>query len=227
MARIYDYHYNAYLSRELATLYKVPALSGPVVELDEEDLDEIHEFAITYASAKLKESGHAKDYRSEIKRISTGLRGERAVECFLNAQFIDWTIGDSKKYHKPDLSPIGLRVGVKTVEFGSAPIIFKQERYPEIIVLYKDTERKSFALICGLASKAVLNSFRNQDINSVKDIKLRQKGTKTAFRGFDKLDPFENLEQLKWLVEKYRREEYQRKLYFKEEAFWKSSTWNM
>ena len=65
----------------------------------------------------------------------TGLLGELALEYTLGIKFIDWSIGKSADYHIPDIP--GYKVGIKTVEYGKFPIIFKKNYYPQIICVVK------------------------------------------------------------------------------------------
>lgn len=59
------------------------------------------------------------DNRSHFKRYYTGTLGEAALEEYLGVEgIVDWTIGNSNDYHKSDLNNIGVREGIKTVEYG-------------------------------------------------------------------------------------------------------------
>ena len=118
----------------------------------------------------------------ENKRWTTGFLGECAVEKFIGKKFVDFSVGNSKKYHVPDLTSIGIDCGIKTVEFGKFPIVFIKSVKPEIIVI-KQSEKKFY--ICGLASKEVLNKY--QSMSLVLSPLLRKRGTKTGYYGFHKL----------------------------------------
>ena len=116
-----------------------------------------------------------------------------AIEKFLGVSgIIDWTIGDSKKYHKPDLGGIGIKMGIKTVDYGLFPIIFKQSYSPEIINI---SWKNKYVYVCGIASVKVLNDYQSVDL--IKDTRLRDKGTKTGFCGFEHLKPLNSLDKLK------------------------------
>ena len=84
------------------------------------------EFAKEIVKTKLKERHHFIDNSQEIKRWKNGFLGEFAVEKFLGKRFVDLSIGSSKSYFIPDLSPLGVDWGIKTVEKGKFPIIFKK-----------------------------------------------------------------------------------------------------
>lgn len=80
---------------------------------------------------KEKEDHHLIDNRSHFKRYFTGILGEAALEEYLGIDgIIDWIIGDSKYYHKPDLSRVGVRAGIKTVHYNTFPIIFRKSFSP-------------------------------------------------------------------------------------------------
>jgi len=104
---------------------------------------------------------------------------------------VDWTVGDSKKYHKPDLRGIGLNFGIKTVDYGLFPVIFKTSYSPEIINI---SWKNRYVYVCGLASIDVLNEY--QSIDLIKDTRLRSRGTKTGFYGFEHLEHFTSLQDL-------------------------------
>ena len=152
------------------------------IELEEITVEKVKSFVDKIISEKQKEIHHKIDSRNEHKRWFTGFLGECAVEKFIGKKFVDFSIGNSKKYHVPDLKSIGFNCGIKTVEFGKFPIIFKKSFKSEIIVLKKSD---SIFYICGLASKEVLNKY--QSMSLVLSPFLRKRGTKTGFYGFHKL----------------------------------------
>lgn len=135
------------------------------------------------ADAKAKEEHHKKDGYNEEKRIFTGLLGELALEHLFGIKIIDWSIGKSKDYHTPDIP--GYKVGIKTVEYGKFPIIFKKNYYPQIICVVKKDEKAVY--VCGLAEVEVLNKYQDEEL--ILSPNLRARGTKTGFYGFDKLKP--------------------------------------
>ncbi len=159
--------------------------------------DRICDFARELSSSKLKESHHQIDDNNEVRRHITGLLGEAAVEKLFGIDIIEWSIGDSEKYHHPDVP--GYNVGIKTVEKGKYPIIFKQNDYPQIICI-RDTKNSNCVYICGLATPEVLNEYQSDDL--IVDDRLRARGTKTAFFGFDKLKEIKSIKD----IEKYRKD---------------------
>lgn len=161
------------------------------VEISEYDISTAKEFTKLKVERKLQEYQHKIDGDVEFKRTLTGIKGEIAIETFLGRQFIDWTIGDSRNYDKADLLPLGLNIGIKTVEFGKFPVVHKVIKRPEIITIL---ENWNTILICGLASVPVLK--KHQDDDLILNKKLRDKGTKTGFYGFDCLQEFKSVKDL-------------------------------
>ena len=142
------------------------------------------------ADAKSKEVHHQNDKYNEEKRIMTGLLGELALEYTLGIKFIDWSIGKSADYHIPDIP--GYKVGIKTVEFGKFPIIFKKNYYPQIICVVKKDEKAVY--VCGIADVETLNRYQSDELILSPNLKAR--GTKTGFYGFDKLKPVHTVNDL-------------------------------
>ncbi|SEQ47157.1 hypothetical protein SAMN05216232_2533 [Virgibacillus subterraneus] len=164
-----------------------------LVVIDDKTLYEIDQFAKSIVKVKKNESHHKYDNNSHYKRYFTGTLGEVALEKYLNVSgIVNWSIGDSKKYHEPDLKNIGVNAGIKTVDYGLFPIIFKKSYSNEIIMI---RWKKRYVYICGLASKEVLYKYQSDDL--IKDPKLKARGTKTGFYGFEQLQGFTNLDELR------------------------------
>ena len=167
-----------------------------LIKIEQESIDKLNGFLNDLIELKKKESHHIIDFKSHFKRYYTGFLGEIALEQFLGIDgIVDWTIGNSDKYHTPDLKSIGLNIGVKTVNYGAFPIIFDQSYNPEIIMI---KWKENYIYICGLATKKVLNEFQSKEL--ILDKNLREKGTKTGFYGFSELVQFQNLDMLKELT---------------------------
>lgn len=164
--------------------------------IDIEYLRKIKGLAQKIVAAKSEEDHHKVDNNQEIKRFTTGLMGEAALEKLLNLKIIDWTVGNSASYHHPDIP--GYKVGIKTVERNKFPIIFKNNRYPQIICIRSD-KYDNLIFVCGLATPDVLNKYQSDDL--IIDQKLRERGTKTGFWGFEYLTPINSLNDL----ESYRK----------------------
>jgi hypothetical protein len=152
------------------------------VEIDDPTINKVEEFSKEVVKIKLQERHHFIDSSQEIKRWKNGFLGEFAVEKFIEKRFVDLSIGDSKKYHISDLTKIGLDWGIKTVEYGKFPIIFKKS-YKEEIIVIKKTD--AIFYICGLATTEVLNKYQSDEL--ILSPGLRAKGTKTGFYGFSAL----------------------------------------
>lgn len=164
------------------------------LQVPDEKLTSIQSFCLKVIEAKRQEKHHQIDPNQEFKRFYTGITGEAAIEELLDISFIDYTIGNSSAYHKSDLKSVGLNVGIKTVEFGKFPIIFKKSFYPEIIVI----KANPIHVVCGLATIHVLNKF--QDDNLILSPYLKNRGTKTGFYGFSELIPFKSIDDLRKII---------------------------
>ena len=177
------------------------------VKLSPEILKKIDNFVREVIKAKEIEQHHVVDNSQEYKRFFTGMMGECAVEQLFGVQFVDWTIGDSSYYNSADLRALNINVGIKTVEMYKFPIIHKRSEKPEIICIKRTDDT---VIICGLATCDVLNTY--QDDSLVLSPKLRARGTKTGFYGFEHLKPITSLEDLK-PYQKYIKTDIQKGLY--------------
>lgn len=162
------------------------------VSLDKDKVAKIKKFVGEIIKAKRREEHHIVNGYNEEKRFLTGFSGEAALEKLFDIEIIDWTIGDSARYHIPDLNSAGYNIGIKTVEFGKLPIVFKNSRRPEIIVIKIDDFN---FYICGLATVNVLSKY--QDDDSILSPSLKKRGTKTGFYGFEHLLKVEKLDDIK------------------------------
>jgi len=161
------------------------------VGVNPEYVSRINNFVTELIEAKAIEEHHQRDNRSEVKRFTTGFVGEAAIEKLLGIDVIDWTIGYSGLFHHPDIP--GYKIGVKTVEYGKFPVIFKENPYPQIICI-KSTQYNNLIFVCGIATPEILNTY--QDIDLIVDPKLRARGTKTGFYGFEHLLPLSSINDL-------------------------------
>lgn len=161
------------------------------VLIDRDYITRIEKLARDIVSAKAIESHHQVDNGKELKRFTTGLMGEAALEKLLGINIIDWTVGNSITYHHPDIP--GYSVGIKTVEKGKFPIVFKDNRYPQIICIRADY-RDDLVFVCGLATVDTLNSCQSDEL--VLDPRLLGRGTKTGFWGFNQLLPISSINDI-------------------------------
>jgi hypothetical protein len=178
--------------------FNTEALKSPMLEkviIDENVQSQIKSFVKEVVSSKTKEEHHKKDNGQEEKRWYTGFSGESALEKFLGQEFVDLSVGNSNAYHVSDLSKLGLDIGVKTVEKGKFPIIFKKSKSPQVIII-KSSDSKF--CICGLATIEVLNNYQSDEL--ILSPALRSRGTKTGFYGFEHLKKFENIEDLRMMT---------------------------
>jgi len=144
---------------------------------------------------KKSESHHKSDPHNEAYRWRTGMGGEMALEQYLGKSFVDFSIGDSEDYHVPDLSKLGLNVGIKTVERGKYPVIFKRSEKPEIVILRLSDD--TFGIL-GLVTPEDLN--KHQSDEEILSPALRARGTKTAFVGLHTITPFRDFDELTKLI---------------------------
>lgn len=159
------------------------------------DTIKLDEFIKGIVTKKMSEAHHKVDSGNEAYRWRTGMGGELALEQMLGRPFVDLSIGDSNDYHVPDLSKLGLEVGIKSVERGKYPVIFKRSTKPEIVILRLADDTFS---ILGVALVEDLNKY--QDDTQILSPSLRTRGTKTAFTGLHKLKGFNSLDELIKLI---------------------------
>lgn len=177
-----------YLTNSLITNEKI-------VTLTEDNSKKLDEFVTNVMIKKKSESHHIVDSFNEAKRWRTGAGGELALSQYIGKDFVDLSVGDSTDYHIPDLSSIGLNVGIKTVELGKYPVIFKQSEKPEIIIIRLDDEK---FCVLGVATPEDLNKHQSDD--EILSPSLKARGTKTAFIGLYKIKPFSSYEELLKLI---------------------------
>lgn len=163
-----------------------------LIKIDNGSINKINEFLIHLIEQKEKEFHHLIDKNSHFKRYYTGILGEVAMEKYLGVTgIVDWTIGNSETYNVPDLKGIGINTGIKTVNYGSFPIVFKKNFSNEIIMI---RWKEKHVYLCGLATKEILNKYQSEEL--IIDKKLRERGTKSAFYGFEHLKRFKSKEEL-------------------------------
>jgi len=145
---------------------------------------------------KLKEIHHKQDHEKEVERWMTGLLGEMAVQDALHIDFMDYSVGFSKDYDKPDLEKAGFAVGIKTSCFPNFPVINRTIEYPQLIVILNS--HKTQAVVAGLASLDLLkqNAFSKSNEMYVKYKAMLDR--KNAFVDIDKLEIIRNKEDLGW-----------------------------
>lgn len=178
-----------YLYEDLVTKYSHNFV--PVI-IPRDTMNKIDWLSIYVMSKKLDEGHHIADDEKEHKRFFTGFMGEAAVEILLGINIIEWSAGDSANYNHPDINSLG--VGIKTVERGKFPIIFKHNDYGQIICVRSD-KRDDVVFVCGLATPEVLNRYQSDTV--IWDKKLRDRGVKTGFYGFSALKPIKSIEDIK------------------------------
>jgi hypothetical protein len=169
------------------------------ITLERSELKEIAEVAIKLAEVKEREGHYIEDPKSVLKRWVTGWAGELAVEKHLGVRFSDRSIGASKDYNVPDLSPLGFRVGVKTVNAPDFPLMKKPSpscyiSEGQIVVVH---EGEGVFTIAGLAPLEALNEAKSYRDDLVKASGVLRRGEKSAFHKFSMLNPHFSIEDLK------------------------------
>lgn len=161
------------------------------VLVDPSYIDKISDFVKELIIVKKTERHHQQDSEKELKRFTTGFVGEASIEKLLGISIIDWSIGASSVYHHPDIP--GYSLGIKTVEQEKFPVIFKKNYYPQIICI-RSVKIPNLVFVCGIASTEVLDTY--QDVDLILDPRLRARGTKTGFYGFQYLEPLNSLQDI-------------------------------
>lgn len=167
-----------------------------LIEIEQDKIKLIDEFIKNIREVKKKENHHQIDSNAFYQRFFTGTLGELALEKFFKIDgIVNWEVGESNSFHKSDLRSLNLNIGIKTVKYGQFPIIFKKSYNDEIIMI---RWKNRFVYICGLARKDILNKYQSDEL--IIDPKLKSRGTKTGFYGFEHLLHFNDLNHLKELV---------------------------
>ena len=153
-----------------------------------EKREEIDNFVNKVIRVKSREKVHQHDGRKEPKRWKTGRMGECALEILFKRKFADWNIGKSEDFSYADLKDLGVDMGIKTVDYGSFPLVHKHSKRAEIICVTYGNK----VYVLGLATPDVLNKY--SDPKYVHNPEARDR--KTGFYGFDKLIPIHSYEDL-------------------------------
>lgn len=188
--------------------------AGKLIEIPitEDMLAEAKAFTEKVILEKQKEEVHQRDGRQEKKRWMTGTLGELALERFLGVRFRDPTVGDSIRYAVPDLSTIGLPVGVKSFRAGNFPLVnrllSRNPRKPlteaEIFIAVEPTRMKAYLFGLAFQEDLIRNEQNPENDRYVKDGNALDR--KTAFTSFDTLHSFHCLEELESLIFRHSKE---------------------
>jgi len=165
----------------------------PRVTVIQETINKINKFCDGMIDAKMDEGHYQKDNDQMGSRFQTGFLGEAAANQFLGIDSQDFTISNSKKYDVSDIDSLG--IGVKTADWFKYHVVHKNGKRPEIMMVRYD---ETTFLVCGLATVEILQAY--QDDKLILNHKLRAKGTKTGFYGYEHLLKFNNLDELKALL---------------------------
>ena len=166
-----------------------------IVKLPSDKLVAAFDFAVKVMEEKRKEGHHQSDPSKTIKRFLTGMMGEIAVEEVLDWEFVDWGIGTSSQHDNPDLWYLGLEVGIKTVEWGTFPLVNNNFKDPQIICVRLSGDTVG---VLGLATPEIQKRYSSPELV----LDERAKERKTAFYGFHRLEKLGTYEDL---LERYKK----------------------
>ncbi|MCU0350618.1 MAG: hypothetical protein MUF43_07290 [Flavobacterium sp.] len=128
------------------------------------------------------------------KRFTRELMAEIALEKYLSCEFIDWDAKGKIKDYPNEIKVKNIEIKITPFDFGEYPILIDENpQKPEIFCIKKAEDT---IYICGIATKKIL--LENQKkLNGIPMVL----GKKVGFIGFDKLQRFENIEELYKIVE--------------------------
>lgn len=141
----------------------------------------------------LKNLNHLRDKfegQAFFNKVSTFLFGMQVLENLLGQPIINWKKLKKKEFQS-DLSLLELDVKVVIFKMGELPVIDAENQSPIIFILKRND---TSGWICGIANVAVLNEVQNRQTipNTGSDYSGR-----VSFVGFNKLEKFESLDELK------------------------------
>lgn len=168
------------------------------VVVPEKKIERIKKFCKEVVEAKKGEEIHKIDSDGEYQRFYSGTLGEAAIEELLGVEIIDWNVGESTFFNVADLRPIGLDIGIKTVKNipNSFPQINIPSRRPEIInIRVSDNTVR----VMGLASVELLREYTDERLRY--GTLYNPQRPKWGFYKFDELQSFNNLEELRNLID--------------------------
>ncbi len=182
------------LSRDYQADVNKTLLLSPYIDLNERDAAFLYKFAKNFQEAKKDEKIHQIDNDQEIKRYMTGFAAELALEKMLGVRIMDTSFGHSDNYNHADLSSIGINVGIKCSLYGNYPVVFKSPHNAEIITVLKGIR----VYVCGVATIKDMLTYCDDDL--ILNPKFKARGVKTGYYGFEHLQHFKNLDELKLIA---------------------------
>ena len=116
---------------------------------------------------------------------------EVAIENYTGTKFIHWKIREESEQDMTDLYFLGLKMGIKTAEFGNIPLVYFPNRIvtPEIMTIF---EPPNVVYVVGYATVPMLKYYQSNEyvFGKVKDYK-------SGFWGFHKLHEFKTMDDLR------------------------------
>lgn len=183
------------------------ALSNtPSIKITEEQRFIVDNFGKDWADNKMKVGMHyTQDSHQIYTRNKNGHKGQVALENYIGKQFTDYDPLFSLDKNIPDLQPIGLRYGVKTNRPSNPFMIFRNSKYPEILITQDPVDDLKYYIL-GLFPTSLLNHPDFVCTSLIYNDQVLRKGSKIGFFGVDLGKPFSSYEDLvklagdKWIV---------------------------
>lgn len=192
-------------AQELNRKYFLDFSKFPVsaeIQFSEYAIRKVIEWGEKLYEEKKNEDEWKRDGLRAAKRIASGKLAELAVGRFIGHNFTDWNIGKTKIFAVSDLKPLKIKAGVKASTFGNVPLIYSDERQPQVIVTMRnklyDYEFGDLAIVHGLAPIRNILTFLNKEYTL--SSRALEKG-KLGYVGHEGILKFNNLEELKTLCQ--------------------------
>lgn len=182
------------------------------IPFSEDMLERAEHFTREVVKEKRKEKVHQRDGKNEYKRWVTGTLGELALEEFLGVRIHNPTVGHSSRYAVPNLSSLGIPVGVKSFRVGNFPLVNRIAQSPspvhgeiesQIFVGIEPKRKVAYLFGIGFPETLIANERNPESDRYVKDKNALNR--KTAFIDLPALHVFQSLDELKTLVHEYYR----------------------
>lgn len=176
------------------TIYARALTRSPVrVAITQEMDDKIDAFVDAVIQKKQEETEYQLDGGHLRKRFATGFYGELALEALFRRPFVDLSVGTSANYRVSDLSALGYKIGIKSVEHGKFPLVQRNPYQPEIVTVRDGRD----VIILGVVPIQTLVTHLDDGFVLDKNALDR----KSAFTGLDQTITFASLEDLETITE--------------------------
>jgi hypothetical protein len=158
------------------------------------ELNQIEDFVNRLVPVKMKQKRFLTQNPKWVKHsFYNGYMSEIAIENYTGTKFIHWKIRDEKESDISDLEFLGLKLGVKTAEYGNLPLVYDYPKTPEIITII---EKPNIVYVIGYATRNMLDYYKSKTYGFGKVMNI-----KSGFWGFHKLYEFKSMNDLKMLYD--------------------------